>query len=125
MNHTTRKWTLRLVVILYLGLLVGLPVGYLFIKAFSNGFHAFWVEVTKPNAVAALKLSGEVALIAVPVNTIVGVGAALLLAKRKVLRRAGRSSWPSTSRSRSRPSSSACPRAGLFEDRLVRQLVEP
>jgi sulfate transport system permease protein len=83
MNHTTRKWSLRLVVILYLGLLVGLPVGYLFIKAFSNGFHAFWIEVTKPNALAALRLSGEVALIAVPVNTVVGIGAALLLAKRK------------------------------------------
>ncbi len=45
---------------------VGLPVAYLFIKAFGNGFHAFWVEVTKPNAIAALKLSAEVALIAVP-----------------------------------------------------------
>ena len=83
MNHTTRKWSLRAIVVLYLGVLVGLPVAYLFIKAFSNGFHAFWVEVTKPNAIAALKLSAEVALIAVPVNTVVGVGAALLLAKRK------------------------------------------
>ncbi len=83
MNHTTRKWSLRLVVILYLGLLVGLPVAYLFIKAFSNGFHAFWVEVTKPDAIAALKLSAEVALIAVPVNTVVGVGAALLLARKR------------------------------------------
>jgi len=83
MNHTTRKWSLRLVVVLYLGLLVGLPVGYLFIKAFSHGFHAFWVEVTKPDAIAALKLSAEVALIAVPVNTVVGIGAALMLARRK------------------------------------------
>src|ERR1700691_6496453 len=85
MNDTTRKWSLRAVVVLYLGVLVGLPVAYLFIKAFSNGFHAFWVEVTKPDAVAALKLSAEVALIAVPVNTVVGVGAALLLAKRKFI----------------------------------------
>jgi len=83
MNHTTRKWSLRLIVVFYLGLLVGLPVGYLFIKTFSNGFHAFWLEVTKPTALAALKLSAEVALIAVPVNTVVGIGAALLLARRK------------------------------------------
>jgi sulfate transport system permease protein len=83
MKHNTRKWSLRLVVIFYLALLVGLPVAYLFIKAFSHGFHAFWIEVTKPNALAALKLSAEVALIAVPVNTIVGIGAALLLARRK------------------------------------------
>ena len=40
-------------------------------------------EVTKPDALAALKLSAEVALIAVPVNTVVGIGAALLLAERK------------------------------------------
>ena len=57
MNHTTRKWSLRAAVVLYLGILVGLPVAYLFIKAFSHGFHAFWVEVTKPDAIAALKLS--------------------------------------------------------------------
>lgn len=84
MNHTTRKWSLRLVVTLYLGLLVGLPVGYLFIEAFSHGFSAFWSEVTKPNALAALKLSAEVALIAVPVNTVIGIGAALILARRRL-----------------------------------------
>jgi len=82
-KHTSRKWSLRVVVIGYLALLVGLPVGYLFIKAFSHGLGAFWSEVTKPNAVAALKLSAEVALIAVPVNTVIGIGAALLLAKKK------------------------------------------
>ena len=36
MNHTTSKWSLRLVVVFYLGLLVGLPVGYLFTKAFGT-----------------------------------------------------------------------------------------
>lgn len=83
MSHETRKWLLRVVVILYLGALVGLPVSFLFFRAFSHGVHSFWLEVTKPNAVAALKLSAEVALIAVPVNTIVGVVAATLLARRK------------------------------------------
>jgi sulfate transport system permease protein len=83
MKHTSRKWLLRVIVIGYLALLVGLPVGYLFIKAFSNGLGTFWTEVTKPNAIAALKLSAEVALIAVPVNTVIGIGAALILAKRK------------------------------------------
>jgi len=82
MNHTTRKWSLRVLVIVYLGLLVGLPVAFLFIKTFSHGFAAFWNEVTKPDAIAALKLSGIVALIAVPVNTVVGVAAALLLARK-------------------------------------------
>ncbi len=77
-----RRWLVRGPVLVYLALLVGLPVGYLFAKAFGSGFQAFWAEVTKPGAIAALKLSAEVAAIAVPVNTIVGVGAALLLARR-------------------------------------------
>ena len=85
MNHTTRKWSLRVVVIAYLGALVGLPVGFLFVKAFSHGWSTFWNEVTTPDAVAALKLSVEVAAIAVPVNTVIGIGAAVLLARRRFL----------------------------------------
>ena len=85
MSHTTRKWLLRVVVVLYLGALVGLPVFFLFYRAFNHGVHAFWLEVTKPTALAALKLSAEVALIAVPVNTIVGIAAAIVLARRKFL----------------------------------------
>jgi sulfate transport system permease protein len=83
MKHTSRKWSLRIIVLGYLGLLVGLPVGFLFLHAFNHGLAAFWREVTQPNAVAALKLSAEVALIAVPVNTVVGILAALILARRK------------------------------------------
>ena len=85
MNHTTRKWSLRVVVIAYLGALVGLPVGFLFVKAFSHGWSTFWNEVTTPVAVAALQLSVEVAAIAVPVNTVIGIGAAVLLARRRFL----------------------------------------
>jgi sulfate transport system permease protein len=82
MSHTVRKWLMRIVVLVYLGALVGLPVGFLFDKAFSHGLHTFWLEVTRPDALAALRLSAEVAVIAVPVNTIVGIAAALLLARR-------------------------------------------
>jgi sulfate transport system permease protein len=82
MSHTARKWLVRVVVLVYLGALVGLPVGFLLDKVFSHGLRAFWSEVTKPDALAALRLSAEVAVIAVPVNTIVGICAALLLARR-------------------------------------------
>jgi sulfate transport system permease protein len=83
MSHATRKRLIRVVVILYLGALVGLPVAFLFDRALGQGLSAFWTQVTRPDAVAALKLSGEVALVAVPLNTVVGIGAALLLARRK------------------------------------------
>ncbi len=82
MSHSTRRWLLRVVVIAYLGALVGLPVVFLFGKALGHGLSAFVTQVTQPSAVAALKLSAEVALIAVPLNTLVGIGAALLLARR-------------------------------------------
>lgn len=69
--------------ILYVALLVGIPVCFLFGKAFSAGFGSFWNQITQPGAVSALELSAKVAAIVVPVNTIVGVGAAMLLARRR------------------------------------------
>jgi len=82
-----RLWPLRVAVLTYLALLVGLPVGYLFYNAFSSGFGAFWHEVTQPAAVSALGLSAKIALVVVPVNTVVGIGAALLLARRRFVGR--------------------------------------
>jgi sulfate transport system permease protein len=78
-THRTRKWLVRGVVVGYLGVLVGLPVGFLFVKVIGSGWGRFWFEVTKPDAISALKLSGMVALIAVPVNTVMGISAALLV----------------------------------------------
>jgi sulfate transport system permease protein len=76
-----RPVAVRVVVLVYLAALVGLPVVFLVVKAFSHGVDAFWHEVSAPAAVGALRLSLEVAAVAVPVNTVVGVGAALLLAR--------------------------------------------
>ncbi|HEV3188794.1 MAG TPA: sulfate ABC transporter permease subunit [Acidimicrobiales bacterium] len=80
---TTSTWALRAVVLFYLGVLIGLPVTFLVVKALGHGFGPFWSEVTQPNALSALKLSLEVAAIAVPINAVVGVGAALLIARHK------------------------------------------
>ena len=75
------RWTLRTVVLAYLGILIGLPVVFLVLKAFGHGFGAFWGEVTQTDALSALKLSLIIAAVAVPINTVVGVGAALLIAR--------------------------------------------
>ncbi len=77
----------RGVVLVYLGILIGLPVVFLVLKAFQHGFGPFWAQITQPDAIAALKLSLEVAAIAVPVNAIVGVGAAILIARHKFIGR--------------------------------------
>ncbi len=82
---TSHRWGIRSVVIVYLGVLVGLPVCFLVVKAFSHGVGPFWHEVTTREVFNALRLSVEVAAIAVPVNTLAGVGAALLIARHKFL----------------------------------------
>ncbi len=78
---------LRVVVLLYLSVLIGLPVVFLVVKAFGSGFGAFWHEITAPDALSALKLSLVVAAIAVPVNTVVGIGAALIIARHRFIGR--------------------------------------
>jgi sulfate transport system permease protein len=77
------RWALRGVVMLYLGILIGLPVVFMIYKALAHGFGPFWSQITQPGAIGALKLSVEIAAIAVPANTLVGVGAAMLIARHK------------------------------------------
>ena len=81
------RWALRGGVMLYLGILIGLPVVFMIYKALEHGFGPFWSQLTQPGATSALKLSVEIAAIATPVNTIVGVGAALLIARHKFVGR--------------------------------------
>ncbi|HTT58792.1 MAG TPA: sulfate ABC transporter permease subunit [Acidimicrobiales bacterium] len=79
----TRRWPLRAVVLAYLAVLLGLPLIFMVDKAFQHGLGAFWDQLTQPGAMGALKLSVEIAAIAVPVNTLVGVGAAMLIARHR------------------------------------------
>jgi sulfate transport system permease protein len=78
-----RNLPLRVVVLAYLALLVLLPVGTVFYRAFQHGFGAAWHAITAPDAVHALWLTLLVAGIAVPLNTIFGVGVALILARHR------------------------------------------
>src|SRR4051812_34714200 len=77
----TRRWGLRLVVIAYLGGLLLAPVGLVFYRTFEHGFSAFWDSITTPAAVHAFQLTIELALIAVPLNTIFGIAMALALVR--------------------------------------------
>ena len=80
--------SLRSVAIVYLVLLLLLPVGVVFVRTFEHGFSAAWGWMTTPAAVSAFWLTLLVAVIAVPLNTIFGVGAALVLVRSKTRGRA-------------------------------------
>ena len=81
----TSRWRLplRSAALGYLGLLVVVPVGSVFFRAFQHGFIAAWDAVTTPDAVHALWLTLVVVLIAVPLNTVFGVGVSLILARHR------------------------------------------
>jgi sulfate transport system permease protein len=80
--------SLRAVALLYLGLLLLLPLGVVFWRTFEHGVGTAWSFMTTPAAVSAFWLSVLIAVIAVPLNTIFGVGCALVLARSKTRGRA-------------------------------------
>jgi sulfate/thiosulfate transport system permease protein len=79
------RWRLplRTAALGYLALLVVIPVGSVFYRAFQHGFVAAWDAVTTPDALHALWLTLLVVLIAVPLNTVFGVGVSLILARHR------------------------------------------
>ena len=68
------KLSLRAVALLYLTLLLLLPLGVVFVRTFEHGFGVAWNWMTTPAAVSAFWLTVKLAAIAVPLNTIFGVG---------------------------------------------------
>ena len=77
------RLSLRTVALLYLGLLLLLPLVVVFARTFEHGLGTAWGWITTPAAVSAFWLSVTVAAIAVPLNTMFGVGAALVLVRSK------------------------------------------
>ncbi len=75
------RWSLRLVALAYLAALLVVPLVVIFIKTFEHGFSTAWSYMTTPAAISALWLSIILALIAVPLNTIFGISAALTIAR--------------------------------------------
>ncbi|HWT90899.1 MAG TPA: sulfate ABC transporter permease subunit CysW [Solirubrobacterales bacterium] len=77
------KWGLRSLAFGYLGLLLLAPVGMIFYKTFENGLAAPWEAMTSPEAIHSIQLTLLMVAVAVPLNTIFGVGCALLLVRRR------------------------------------------
>ena len=69
--------------LLYLVLLLLLPLGVIFGRTFEHGVGAAWNWITTPAAVSAFWLTVTMAVIAVPLNTIFGIGCALVVVRGK------------------------------------------
>jgi sulfate transport system permease protein len=67
----------------YLAIILVAPVGLIFWRAFEHGLGTFWSAVSNHDAVFALKLTLEVALVAVPLNTIFGVLCAIAIVRHR------------------------------------------
>ena len=64
-------------------LLVAVPVGSVFYRAFEHGLGVAWDSITTTDGVHALWLTLLALLIAVPADTIFGVGVALIVARHR------------------------------------------
>lgn len=78
---TRARLTLRTAALAYLAVLVVLPVGTIFYRAFAPGLGAFAASVSTPAAISALNLTLLILAIVVPLNVVLGTLAALALVR--------------------------------------------
>jgi sulfate transport system permease protein len=80
--------SLRAGALLYLTVLLLLPLGLVFGRTFEHGVGTAWNWIITPAAVSAFWLTVLMAAIAVPLNTVFGVGCALVLVRSRARGRA-------------------------------------
>src|SRR4051794_9120676 len=83
MTKGATRWSLRTLVFGYLAVLLILPVGVILWRTFDSGLGAVWDALTTPEARHAFKVTLQVAIIAVILNTVFGVAAAILLVRHR------------------------------------------
>ncbi|MDP1835386.1 MAG: sulfate ABC transporter permease subunit CysW [Chlamydiales bacterium] len=72
---------LIVIALAFLFVVIGLPIGVIFLEAFKGGIKAYFAALTNPDAVDAMKLTLIVALIAVPLNLVFGIAASWAITK--------------------------------------------
>jgi sulfate/thiosulfate transport system permease protein len=77
------RYGLRVVALGYLLVLLAAPVAMVFYRAFQHGVGPIWSALTTSEARSAIEVTLIVAVAAVVLNTVFGVGAALLLVRRR------------------------------------------
>jgi sulfate/thiosulfate transport system permease protein len=78
-----RKWLLIGIALIFLAVIILLPLLVVFSQALNKDIKLYFLAITDPDALAAIKLTLSTAAIAVPVNTIFGVLAAWGITKFK------------------------------------------
>lgn len=77
----TARIGLRTVALLYVGVLVVVPLLLIVGRTVEEGWSTFVAAVTAPDALHAFRLTAEIALLAVAINTVFGIVVAMLLAR--------------------------------------------
>jgi sulfate/thiosulfate transport system permease protein len=77
------RYTLRVLALGYLAALLLVPVSIIAWHTFSGGLSPVWTSLTAPDAISALELTLEIALITVPLNTVFGIVVALVMVRRE------------------------------------------
>jgi sulfate transport system permease protein len=83
-STTASRWSLRVLGLGYVLLLLLLPLAFIFYKTFEDGLAPPFEAITSPDGLHALKLTLITVAIAVPLNTVFGIGCALLLVRHRV-----------------------------------------
>jgi len=65
----------------WIGLTILAPLALVFVEALRNGWNAYKAAITDPDALAAIRLTLEVAAVSVPANALFGLAAAWLVTK--------------------------------------------
>jgi sulfate transport system permease protein len=75
------KWGLLSVALVYLVLFLVLPLASVYAQALADGLGHYFASILDPDALAAVRLTLLVAVIAVPLNLVFGIAAAWTVAK--------------------------------------------
>jgi sulfate transport system permease protein len=84
MSASASRLGLRTIALGHLAALLVLPIGLVFYRTFEHGLAPAWDAVTTPEAQHAFWLTLVLVAIAVPANTIFGVGMALVLVRGRI-----------------------------------------
>jgi sulfate transport system permease protein len=76
-----KRRALRLIAVVYVALLVLIPLIVITWRALSPGLGTFWDGISGANAVHAFQLTATIVACSVAINTVFGIGVALLLAR--------------------------------------------
>jgi len=78
------RYVVRLSSLGYVAVILVAPVALIFWRAFEHGLGPFWAAITTPDAVHALKLTLELTIVAVPLNTAFGIACGLAVVRYRL-----------------------------------------